>query len=521
MKISALQRKHPDYSENHSHWEVLLAISKGGSKAQKYARQLLANPDGRKEKVIKEMIKVAPVINKLGPLINRVNSKVFSDKLSIEGTNEPWLKTFLESGGRYQDKRNMSFEEVIRQAAMEALTTSRSYLQVDTSLSSGSTTLAQQDESELRPYVNLIDRLSVWDWEPGEAELSMVKIHSFRLERSSWESPRIGVHEFTVYRKEGGRILFSKYEVRLVKPTKGEEGRPFIDSLKDEGAGKIYNILVSTSPDGRRMENMEVFNLAGQSKFPIIQLDIPYELCIGDQLFGLQREHYNNRVGGQWKLQRGNFAMPYAKGGDEDPFASKTIGDGFYFWVPDEEVQFGELSVSGDGVNLALRFEEVIDRDFYEFIQQLSFAAQQKAAALARSENSRFMDEDPENALLAQIGLPILKTIRSIMSVAAIAANDIFNPESWEIKGLQNFRLKELQGYMPLFKDLATIPVPTPSFGRQKMKDLINRYATTFNIQPERLKKLIEDVDNLPDSQVMEVITASQPDNPQQSLSNQ
>ena len=519
MRISSLQRKHPEYAENHSHWELLLAITKGGSRAQKHARQLLANPDGRKGKIINEMIKVAPVINKLGPLINRVNAKVFSDKLSIEGSNKPWLKTFLESGGRYQDKRNLSFEEIIRQAAMEGLTTSRSYLQVDTPLSSGSTTLAQQDEAERRPYVNLLDRLSVWDWEPGDEELSMAKIHSFRLERSSWDAPRTGVHEFTVYRKEDERILFSKYEVRLIKPTEGQEGRPFIDSLKDEEDGKVYKILVPNSPDGSRMENVEVFNLAGRSQFPIIQLDIPYELCIGDQLFGLQREHYNNRVGGQWKLQRGNFAMPYAKGGDEDPFAGKTIGNGFYFWIPDTDIEFGELSVSGDGVNLALRFEEVIDRDFYEFIQQLSFAAQQKAAALARSENSRFMDEDPENALLAQIGLPILKAIKKIMSVAAIAANDNFAPESWEIKGLQNFRLKELQGYMPLFKDLATIPVPTPSFGRQKMKDLINRYATTFNVSPDRLQQLIKDIDSLSDSQVMEAITASQPDNRQQSPS--
>ena len=509
MKISSLQRKHPKYIEDSSYWNLLLGITKGGKRAQKFAGQMLANPNGRSQDVIKEMIKVAPIVNKMGPLINRINSKVFSDKLSIQGTQNSWFQSFRETGGRHDEKRNLSFEQVIRIAASEALATGKSYLQVDTATSIEPENLAQQPDEELRPYLNLLDRASVWDWEAGEGGLTMAKIHSFRTERRDWMSPRQGVHEFLIYVQEGARVLVSKYEVRLRNYPKGMEDRPFIERLTDKKAGE-YIIRIATLASGTEIEQLPIFNLGGRFEFPIIELAIPEEFCLGDQLYGLQREHYNNRVGAQWRLQRSNFSMPYAKGGDSDPFASKKMGDGFYLWLPDEDIDFGEITVSSDGASLALQMEDVIEKDLYEFVQQLSYAAQQKAAALSRSEGSRGMDDEPENALLAEIGLPILKAVRQCLKAAAIAANDPFPSEQWEIKGLQNFRLKELGGYMPLFKDMALIPVPTASFQRRRLRDFLVKYAATFDLDSESLEQLIADVENLSDEKVMELVQTNQ-----------
>ena len=518
IDIDALKRKHPEYKRSSGDWATLIAISKGGAEARAVAKKLLINPDGRGGKVIKEMLKSAPLVNKIGPIVTRIAGKTFGDPIKIEGSKELWVKDFLASGGRTPTDKDEPLTFVIRQAAVAALATGKSYLQIDTGISSGAENLSQQNADELKPFVNLLDRLSVWDWEEDSSGLSMVKIHNFRLERKDWASERTPVHEFTIYWKSQGRILASRYEVRKkVKPGVKVPIVPFVEGLteaKSEGE-RDYTITTPDTGDGRKFEEIEIFSINGRSIFPIISLNMPHELNIGDQLLGLQQEHYNNRVAAQWRLQRANFSMPYSQGGDEDPFANNKIGDGFYLRVEDPDVTFGEIAVSSRGVDLAFKFEDVIERDLYEFVQQLSFTAQQKAAALNRSEGSRLLDQDPEDALLMQVGAPIIKAIKKVMQVAAIAANDTFDPENWQISGLQNFKTKGLGAYLSIFEGLNNVGgVPTPSFNRQKMKDIVNRYASTMNVPRETLETLIADIDGLSDEEVMEAVKPQEEPNP-------
>lgn len=512
IDIDALKRKHPEYEKKSIDWQTLIAICKGGSDARAAAKRLLVNPDGRSGKIIKEMLKAAPLVNKIGPIIARITGKTFGDPIKVEGSKEPWLEKFLSSGGRTEEDKGETLAYVVRQAMVMALATGKSYLQVDTGISTGAENLSQQADDELNPFVNLLDRLSIWDWEEDTDGLSMAKIHNFKLEREDWSSERSPVHEFVVYWKSDGRILASKYEVRKkAKPGTKVLPRPFIEALVQEvnENKRDYTITVPTLSDGRNFENIEVFSIDGRSIFPIISLNMPHELNIGDQLLGLQQEHYNNRVAAQWRLQRANFSMPYSQGGDEDPFANNKIGDGFYLRVEDPDVTFGEIAVSSRGVDLAFKFEDIIERDLYEFVQQLSFSAQQKAAALNRSEGSRLLDQDPEDALLMQAGAPVIKVTKKILQIAAIAANDRFAPEKWEVSGLQNFKTKGLAAYLSIFEGINTVGgVPTTSFNRQRLKDIVTRYASTMNVSRETLETLIEDIDNLSDEDVMK---ANQP----------
>jgi hypothetical protein len=514
--FQALRRQHPDYLRSHKRWHLLRAVAAGGEQADNIKLLLLNNVDNRSRQVQEKRASVAPLVNKIGPIIARFVTQLFVDTPNIEGVTRPWLKEFEESGARLSEDpdQRATFVTFLDRAMFNALTEGMAFAQVDTRTASGSPFLAgQQETGELTPYVVLWDRDALWDWTPGENGFEMVKLHRFNIYRKDWLDEPKPEHLFTIFERDGDRVLGTQYRVRRIKTRATEQIEPK-EFIHQEWNDKEIQIEIVTSKNGTPLDRVEVFNRNGEYQFPLIALSLPGFLCVGDQLLDLQKEHYNNRVGLNWAIQRANFAMPVVKGPD-DPFKNNKVGDGYYLFVKEDtpgETEITSFAVNSPAIPSAAERETVIGKDIYETLQTMAYLADQTPAAMQRSEESRLTDKELEHVLLARHGDILRDFAVQIIRAAAIAANDPVDLSQIKVNGFSKFRTNGLMSYLPMFVGLSQIGgVPVPSFTRRKFQDMIRLYGTTVDANSEDIQRILDDIDEMSDEDLM---TAAQPPAP-------
>jgi hypothetical protein len=507
--LAGLKRQHEDCRVNRERWQILRAIAEGGAAADSVKGKLLINPDGVGKAVAKDRADAAPLVNKIGPIIARFVTQLFVDAPKVEGTKKPWLQDFLDHGARLpgDSDQRASLEQFLDMAMFSALAEGGAIAQVDTRTASGSRFLSGQAQAgELDPYVVLLNREAMWDWEMGENGLQACKLHRFSTYRAGLLDAPMPEHIFTIYERDGDRVLGSQYRVRKVRKRLDEviEPKPFIDSVIDP---KDVTIEATELSDGTRLERVEIFNQAGRYEFPIILLSLPGFLCIGEQLMGLQKEHFNNRASMNWAINRANWAMPYIIGGDEDPFQDKRVkaGDGRYLWFPgDSGYQVGSLAVNSPAIPASAEKERGISNDIYETLQQMAYLASQSGAAISRSEESRIKDKELEHVLLHRHGTILKEFAKKIVVCAGIAANDPTPADQYEVDGFEKFSTNGLLSYLPLYMGLAQIGgVPVPAFKRMQLKDMARLYGTTLDRPSEEIDEVVAAVDAMSDDEVM------------------
>lgn len=515
--LKALQYQHGTYRRSQQRWALLRSIAAGGEQAEAVKYTLIVNTDGRGEKIKKAKADAAALVNKIGPIVARFTTQLFVDSPKVESSKPRqsiWLNQFIEEGARLEgdpDQR-AGFQEFLTNAMFAALTEGAAIAQVDTRTSGGSLNLAGQIQSgELEPYVVLLNRDALWDWDSDEDGLRMAKLHSFKTYRERWDQPPMPEHVFTIYEKEDtGRVVASQYRVRRIRERLDEEipPIPFINTIDPKRASIEFTRL----SNGQPFDRLEIFNRQGEYVFPLIILNLPGFLCIGDQLLELQKEHFNNRSSQNWAMWRANWAMPFIKGGDNDPFKNPQTqaGDGFYLWFPgDSDYQVGQLGVTSPAIDAAARKETAISQDIYETLQQMAYLASQSPAALSRSEESRIKDKELELILLTRHGEILKKFATEVVKAAAIAAND--NAE-FNIDGFAKFQTNGLLTYLPAFQGIMGINgVPSELFKRLCLKSLARLTGTTLDWTDEEIQSVLKDIEAIPKDEVMKTLAMPEP----------
>jgi hypothetical protein len=515
--LKALQYQSTSYRASSKRWALLRAIASGGEQAEAIKPSLLVNTDGKGDKIRRARADAAALVNKIGPIIARFTTQLFVDPPKVE-SNRPnqstWLSQFVEEGARLEgdpDQR-AGFREFLTNAMFTALTEGAAIAQVDTRTSGGSLNLAGQIQSgELQPYVVLLNRESMWDWDSDENGLKMAKLHSFKTYRERWDQSPMPEHVFTIYEKDDdGRVLASQYRVRRTRERMDETipATPFITTADP----KRISIEFTRLSNGQPFDKLEIFNRNGEYTFPIIVLNLPGFLCIGDQLLELQKEHFNNRSSQNWAMWRANWAMPFIKGGDTDPFKNPqtNAGDGYYLWFPgDSDYQVGQLGVTSPAIDAAARKEQAISQDIYETLQQMAYIASQSPAALQRSEESRIKDKELELILLTRHGEILRKFALDVVKAASIAAND---PSEFTIDGFSKFQTNGLLTYIPAFQGILSINgVPSEEFKRLCLISLARLTGTTLDWTDEQIQAVLKDIESLPKEVVMKTLTMPEP----------
>jgi hypothetical protein len=492
VTLEALLQKHPIWEAQHEHWELLNKIVAGGIKLDPETKALLlANPDGRSAKVVKERVKCSTYVNIVGSVLTRILTQLMQEEGAYKGLpGEFWAKFFkqgfiLDNDDDARSSFHLGLEAAMRQAFIEG----QAIAEISTKFTKQSGSLAEQTQNgENEPYVILLPRSAMWDWEDDEHGFVFVKIHRLQTIRPTWDAIPQQIHHFSIFqRSPDGKVTNSQYTVRLKEPKRGETFR--LESINPD---KI--IIETVTVDGLPFEGIEVFNRQGVFRFPIVTLTLPSTLWIADQLFELTRENYNVRAGINWKLQACNFSMPVViepigyDGDGEDIVKDKKFGDGYYLSFPNG-TQVTQLELGSGAINIAIQYLDNIKKELLELLQQIAAAAASTAAALARSADSKREDRKPEVLLMLVLGSMLKQFSKQILECAAIAHND--SPDTIEVTGFDNF-LGDIFG--ELINDLATLmtnTVPSPTIAREGSKIVAARFTQKYNISDPKIEAKI------------------------------
>lgn len=489
VTLDSLKYRHQEHVNNSDYWELLEATIEGGDKVtDSVKRALLPNPDGRPEAVIKERIKLATYINKLSPILNRFNSELFSRSGVPTGSSDPWWKEqFFAMGGLLDDDDDAraSFDNFLQRSMHNSLRTGKAIAQIDTRVSAYPNNKGtQQQLGELDPYVILHPRTALWDWNNSSEGFDFVKLQQFKLVRENWYSPPIPEHTFTIYFRDGSRILASKYRVR--QANNKDNIKPFIDRVDSKDA-LIYTEL----------ENEEIFNVGGFYKFPIVTLTLPTPLWMGAQLFECQKSYFRQTAAMEYALYTGNYGIltiNNVEDESEDPLQGKQIGDGYYLCLGQGQT-ISWLERSGGTITTSINYRAEIKRDIYDTLQQIAMSAQDGASILSRSGASKKEDRRPEEILLLKYGELVKEYQKNILDCASIARGEKTN---WEVSGYDDFLSAGLTDVLADYAGIAVADIQAITFKKEVQKTLIKEVGKAYDFAPDLVKKALAEIDAMP-----------------------
>jgi len=499
--FESLTRKHPTWTAQHETWELYRKVMEGGVSMNATVRKaMLLNPDGRTKEVVESRAKGSTYVNVIGSTVTRLLSQLFQQNGIYEGDPDPfWADTFFSKNAFLLDKDDdarASFQVGIEAATRQAFIEGQAIAEISVRYSGQASSLRQQqDLGENQPYVVLLPRSAMWDWHISDRGFEFVKIHRFRTIRTKWNELPIPEHHFSIFERDGDRVLNSQYTVRL-KQT------PADGIFKLEGKTAEDLVIEPVVIGDLVYENIEIFNVNGKFAFPIVTLTLPDNLWLVSQLYDLCREFFNIRAGINWKFQSVNFAMPVItlpKGMDAAEFKSEylglqKIGDGYVLYLPNES-SYGTLEPGSSGISTAISYLDRIKQDINEQLQQIAMSASSTAAGLNRGVDSKKEDRKPEVLMLEVIGYYIKQFIQQILYCAAIAHG---KETEWTVKGFDNFLG---DGLSELVLDLTAInllEVPSNTFKQQMNKEIVQSAGTKYKLDPVAIAKAIDEITKEP-----------------------
>lgn len=491
--LNQLRRRHPEHRAKADYWKRLDALVKGGSAlTDQIKRDLLANPDGRPESAIKQRIKVARYFNKISPILSRFLSQLFAETAAYEGSKDKfWGEKFFKEGALLSgdDDGRASFQTFLVRAMLAALSTGKAIAQIDTRVAKGATNKLQQREyQEDEPYLLLVPRWDLWDWETDRDGFKFAKVHRFRWARKSWDSDPVAIHDFTTYqRTPTGAIAFSRYAVIERKPDESGVGSD-LEMLQER------DVVIEPI---QGLKNVELFNLKGKFKFPIVTLNLPPELWVADQLHDPQVSHFNIAASAEWGILTSNYSMAAVKTPDPEEFfdRNKRFGEGYYLLLqPEEDVNW--LERPGGAFDTAMRYREIIEADIDKTVQQIAIAA--KDAVSAISGEAIRQARRPEQLLLLGYGALVKEFAECILDVASIARGE---DATWKCNGFDDFTETSLTTVSTEYAGIQQAQIPSPTFNKEMQKAYVRDVAKQKDFDPKDLKQMLEEIDNPPESE--------------------
>lgn len=493
--LKQLQRQHTEYKANSDRWNTLHRLVQGGLEFDEATkRKILANPDARPAQVISERVKVARYFNKIGPIINRFLSQLFATEAAYEGSKDKfWTDSFFSGGALLpgDDDGRSSFHAFLRAAMLQALSTGKAIAQVDTNISTDVRSRAEQKSLRTdEPYVLLIPRGDLWDWASDRQGFRFAKIHKFNWVRDDWDSDPVAEHDFTIYqRKPDGKVLVSRYTVRVK------------NQQKDFDKGAITTGLEHVADDDAEisvaygLENAQVFNLSGEYSFPVVSLTLPNALWIADQLHDPQVSHFNQTASLEYGLVAANYASLTITSTDIEEFTQRNerFGAGFYIHLdPNNQDAVVWTERPGGAFETSMNYREKIEADIDRTVQQIALSAAD--AVSTQSGEAIKQAKKPEMILLSTYGSMAKEFATSILNVASVARGE---KVKWKANGFSEFEETNLSATAQLYQLVKQAEIPSETFTKSYQKAFIRDIAKTKEFDPEELKQMMEEIDQV------------------------
>lgn len=485
MDIATLDQKNPSYDCDR--WLELEALTKGGKLFKKLLLKFLPQNPVEPEDVYAQRRHQAHYRSYLGAIINLYSAWLFAAGFSVKpyerGTETP-IGAVHPFYGRFQENVGGETElSAFMQARFtEAQTTHRANWLIEFPSNEGEPPADAQDYENRglgRASLKCIENHELYDWEQDQdGVLQWAIVHTCFDTRASWQQSRnTTVETWCVYDIEEAYTYQLTYE-------KGK--RP--------NDPKTIVPLVSRAPHGFL-------------RVPIVRMHIPGEICLAEQVYDTQLEHFRLDNALSWLTRRTCYAQPVFNMEDEE--RPPTMGAGYAIVIGKDD-KMGWTSPPTAPFDVLQRNVDNKREEIYRIVHQMAQAVDNNAETVGRSADSKEIDAAATRIMLNAYGEFVSKAIEETYEIISEARGEL-NYE-WSIEGFSGYDTATVSSLLAIALSARSLGIPSQAFATtlvtkvalamfpeadQRVKDTIRQEiasasfdVSSYTLEGEKLKFL-------------------------------
>lgn len=483
VNLQDLIYRHPLHKRQYRHWQILDAISKGGSAmTEDIRRELIANPDQSQSETYNERLKLAPFDSLISGILMRLSSQILMDQASYEGLDGIEWNSFFESGALaanfdQQTIDELSFHGFLIRSLIESLITGKAIAEID-------------EVGAGKPVVKFRPQSALWDWQKSGKEYDFAKLHDFEMVRDRWDSPAVPTHGFTVFERTLGGITAQRFNVQP-RDLERFPQFPVGDLMNSEDKDVVITGL----------EPVQIFStVGGVQRFPVVALTIPSQLVVADVLYDLQKSYYNHVLGGEWALLQTNYAQLVFTGveeshqpGNANKAKGKPAGDGkFWELEPGQDAKW--LVRQPDGIQLSIDYQDKLRGRMLEMIHAIAESASTYSSRY-QSGDSKKEQRRPLDILLEVFGECVRNYAKQVLDVCSIVTN---SDAEWTVTGFTDYHTQGLLESIEEFLKLDEAHINSPTLKIEAQKAIAAKAIEKLGISPSVQKQVSEELATQP-----------------------
>lgn len=441
MRLEILDSKNPSYNPNR--WCEIEAIAKGGNRFQNHLTKFLPMNPVEPDDVYSQRTREAHLTSYMGSIINLYVSWLFAAKFnakaSKKGTKDA-IQTLPSFYGDFQEdvSSETTLSSFMKERFRAMLETGESFWLIELPDNGGvAPDNAKDFESRGlgRATLKALERSEILDWECDElGAFKWVNVHTVVETRESWMAKRdLVVETWRIYEAEVVHTFQLRYK-------KGE--RPNKPNLEVPQIG-------DPAPHGFH-------------RVPVVKMSVPVELCIGEQTFDPQLEHFRVDNALSWLIRRTCYAQPIFMLEDGDRLPTMGTGYGIAMgpndkmgWTAPPTAPFDILQGKLDS-----KREEI-----YRIVHQMAQAVDNNAETVGRSADSKEIDAAATRILLNAYGEYVSKSIEETLEIISEARGD--NEYEWSVEGFSGYDTATLSSLIANAKEILALNIPSPTLRRE------------------------------------------------------
>jgi hypothetical protein len=489
VKYGILSQTHPEYQAER--WAELEVLYRGGAAiTDAWRRKFLPPHVNETPARYENRIQAAAYLNYFGRVVNFFATALFCKTLSLRAANGQVEEVAYAAFAEDADRKGNSFEAIIKQALTTAMVKRRSLVAVDLPRPTTAPT-SRFEEERLGlgvPYAYEVPLEQLIDWQLGDdGSFRWAILKRVICERTSPASTRATFAE----------------EFKLWELVDGDVGR--------RAAWRLFR-TPEQRVDARRAypPNRDVPEIdAGVTSFtriPLVQLELPPELCLGEIVGGAAKEHFQRRSALIASEDRSLFAIPYVTLGPQvsgvgepvladvaqdhnrgDDPAEQFIRRGFMVLAGDDKVGFAEPS--GAAYELTDRQLDKLVDEIFRVAHQMAQSIKSTGTALERSGTSKREDRHATEIVLGAFG----KAVRSLATniydtIAGGRGEDVY----WQASGLDSYEIWDRAELVAEGTQVKQVAIPSKTFQREYFGQVATRLLG--DVTPETLATIRDEI---------------------------
>lgn len=444
MEREILEQKNACYDAER--WEELDALAKGGKRFHKLIDKML--PQNPMEPLPRYEFRKrgAKYISYVGQIVNLYSSWLFIsgfDAKPYERDSSEPLASVDKWYGKFQENvgSETTLKSFMKERFRESMTKGKAIwlaemptASVDLPANLDRATWEREGLGDAK--LTSIDAACLLDWECDQkGNLKYAIIKDCWEERADWKKKRnVIVEQYRVYTA----LEVETYEIRR------EKGIP-----------------ASPRDDAKYLHT----TVHGFKRIPLTILEVPEELCVGEQTYDAQLAHFQHDAALSFALKMTCYPMLVSKSENQDK--PPTMGAGYVLLIGAED-DIGWVSPSSESFQMVARDRDTKRDEIFRVVHQMAQGLDNNAETVGRSADSKEIDAAATRILLNAYGEIVGKAIASTFELVSEARGD--DSLKWSVEGFSGYDTATVGSLLAAVEKAKELGVPSNTFLREISK---------------------------------------------------